>query len=439
MLITNGKLVTFGEANELIEEGAVLVEGDRIAAVGTTAELTERYPDEEILDARGRLVMPGVICAHTHFYGAFARGMSLKTEPPANFPQILEYLWWRLDKALNLDDVRFSALVCLVDAIRNGTTTLIDHHASPNAAAGSLDVIAEAVTEAGLRACLCYEVSDRDGEETALQGIRENERFISEVSGDQLAGTFGLHASLTLSDETLKRAVEAARELDVGFHIHVAEDKADVVDSLKKSGLRVVERLEKAGILGPKTIAAHAVHIDAFETDTLRETGTKVVHNPRSNMGNAVGVADVLRMLRRGIEVGLGNDGFSNNMFSEMKTAYLVHKLAQEDPRVMGADQVLEMAVRNNARIAGLFFSKTLGELSVGAYADIILLDYVPTTPLHAGNLPWHLIFGMNGGQVSTTIAGGRVLMKDRELLTLDEEAITARSRDLAQKVWARM
>lgn len=439
MLISNGKLVTFGEANQLIEEGAVLVEGDRIAAVGTTAELTEQYPDEEILDARGRLVMPGVVCAHTHFYGAFARGMSLKTEPPANFPQILEYLWWRLDKALNLDDVRFSALVCLVDAIRNGTTTLIDHHASPNSVAGSLDVIAEAVTEAGLRACLCYEVSDRDGEETALQGIRENERFISEVSGDQLAGTFGLHASLTLSDETLQRAVEAASQLDVGFHIHVAEDKADVADSLKKSGLRVVERLEKAGILGPKTIAAHAVHIDAFETDTLRETGTKVVHNPRSNMGNAVGVADVLRMLRRGIDVGLGNDGFSNNMFSEMKTAYLVHKLAQEDPRVMGADQVLEMAVGNNARIAGLFFSKPLGELSVGAYADIILLDYVPTTPLNAGNLPWHLIFGMNGGQVSTTIAGGRVLMKDRELLTLDEEAITARSRDLAQKVWARM
>lgn len=439
MLITNGKVVTFGEANEFIEEGAVLVEGDRIAAVGRAAELTERYPDEEILDAQGRIVMPGVICAHTHFYGAFARGMSLKTEPPANFPQILEYLWWRLDKALNLDDVRFSALVCLVDAIRNGTTTLIDHHASPNAVAGSLDVIAEAVTEAGLRACLCYEVSDRDGEEITLEGIRENERFIREASGNHLAGTFGLHASLTLSDETLKRAVESASELDVGFHMHVAEDKADVADSLKKSGLRVVERLEKAGILGPKTIAAHAVHIDAFETDTLRETGTKVVHNPRSNMNNAVGVADVLRMLRRGIDVGLGNDGFSNNMFSEMKTAYLLHKLAQDDPRVLGADQVLEMAVKNNAHIAGLFFSKPLGELSVGASADIILLAYVPTTPLDAGNLPWHLIFGMNGGQVSTTIAGGRVLMKDRELLTLDEEAITARSRDLAQKLWARM
>jgi putative selenium metabolism protein SsnA len=295
------------------------------------------------------------------------------------------------------------------------------------------------VTEAGLRACLCYEVSDRDGEEIALEGIRENERFIKEASGDLLAGTFGLHASLTLSDETLQRAVEVAGDLNVGFHIHVAEAQADVADSLKKSGLRVVERLEKAGILGEKTIAAHCVHIDAYETDTLRETGTKVVHNPRSNMSNAVGVADVLRMLRRGIVVGLGNDGFSNDMFSEMKTTYLLHKLAQEDPRVMGADQVLEIGVRNNARIAGLFFPKALGALSVGAYADIILLDYVPTTPLDADNLPWHLIFGMNGGQVSTTIVGGQVLMKDRELLTLDEEAICARSRELARNLWIRM
>jgi putative selenium metabolism protein SsnA len=439
MLITNGTLVTFGEENEIVPYGALLVEGDQIADVGRTTELMKRYPDEEILDAQGKLIIPGMICAHTHFYGAFARGMALKGEPPSNFPQILEHLWWQLDKALNLDDVRYSALVCLVDAIRNGTTTLIDHHASPNSVAGSLDVIAEAVTEAGLRSCLCYEVTDRDGEEIALEGIRENERFIKQVSGDLLAGTFGLHASLTLSDETLERAVEVAQNLNVGFHIHVAEDKADVADSLKKSGLRVVERLEKAGILGSKTIAAHCVHVDAFEIDTLRLTGTKVAHNPRSNMNNAVGVADVLQMLRRGVDVGLGNDGFSNNMFSEMETAYLLHKLAQEDPRVMGADQVLQMAVTNNARIADLFFSKPLGGLSVGAYADIILLNYLPTTPLDAGNFPWHLIFGMNGCQVDTTIAGGRILMKDRQLLTLDEEAIHARSRELAQKLWARM
>ncbi len=439
MLITNGTLATFGEANQLVHDGALLVQGDRIVALGKTSELRGQFPDEERIDARGKLVLPGLICAHTHFYGAFARGMALKTEPPSNFPQILEYLWWRLDKTLNADDVRHSALVCLVDAIRNGTTTLLDHHASPHALAGSLDVIAEAVDESGLRACLCYEVSDRDGEEIAIQGLKENERFIKASHSDRVAATFGLHASLTLSDETLERAVEMASQLGVGFHIHAAEDKADVDDSLKKYGLRVIERLEKAGILGPKTIAAHCVHIDAFETDILRETETNVAHNPRSNMNNAVGVADVLRMLRRGVNVGLGNDGFSNNMFTEMKTTYLLHKMYQKDPRVMGADQVLEIGVRNNARIAGIFFPKPLGELSVGAYADIIILDYVPTTPMDVGNLPWHLIFGMAGGQVSTTIVGGKLLMKERELLTLDEEAICARSRELAQKVWARL
>jgi putative selenium metabolism protein SsnA len=439
MLITNGTLATFGEDNQLIQDGALVVQGDHIQALGKTSELLEKYRDEETLDAGGKLVMPGMICAHTHFYGAFARGMALKTEAPANFLQILEYLWWRLDKALNPDDVRYSALVCLVDAVRHGTTTLIDHHASPQSVADSLDVIARAVDESGLRACLCYEVSDRDGEEVARQGLEENRRFIKQVHGDRLAATFGLHASLSLSDETLQQAVGIARELDVGFHIHVAEDKADVSDSLKEYGLRVVERLEKAGILGPKTIAAHCVHIDAFETDALRETGTNVVHNPRSNMNNAVGVADVLRLLRRGVNVGLGNDGFSNNMFDEMRTTYLLHKLAQKDPRVMGADQVLQVGIANNARIAGLFFPKPLGQLSVGAHADIILLDYVPTTPMDVGNLPWHLIFGMDGGQVSTTIVGGKVLMKDGELLTLDEEAICARSRELARKLWARM
>ncbi|HJX39177.1 MAG TPA: putative aminohydrolase SsnA [Anaerolineae bacterium] len=439
MLITNGTLVTLGQNNQLIRDGALFLEGDRISALGPTDELRREHPDAEVIDARGRLVMPGLICAHTHFYGAFARGMALKGEAPSNFPQILEYLWWRLDKALNLEDIRYSALVCLVDAIRNGTTTLLDHHASPNAVAGSLDVIAGAVDEAGLRACLCYEVSDRDGPEIAQQGLRENERFIKEASGERLAGTFGLHASLTLSEETLAQAVETASKLEVGFHVHAAEDKADVNDSLKKYGLRVVERLEKAGILGPKTIAAHCVHIDAFEMDILRQTRTNVVHNPRSNMNNAVGVADVPGLLRRGVNVGLGNDGFSNNMFTEMETTYLLHKLGQKDPRAMGADQVLQMAAANNARIAGLFFTRPVGELAEGAYADIILVDYVPTTPMDAGNFPWHLVFGMNGGQVSTTIVGGKVLMKDRQLLTLDEEAICARSRELAQKVWARI
>ncbi len=442
MLITNSTIITFGKENQVIHDGAILIAGEHIADLGQTAELAAKYPNEEILDAQGKLAMPGLICAHTHFYGAFARGMAIPSEAPQNFPEILEKLWWRLDKALYGRDIRYSALVCLVDAIRHGTTTLIDHHASPSAIEGSLDVIAETVEEAGVRACLCYEVTDRDGEELTQAGIEENVRFIEKVASGQtskLAGTFGLHASLTLSDETLEKAVAAANELGAGFHIHVAEDMADVRDSLKKSGLRVVERLNKFGILGPQTIAVHCVHVDAYEKDILRETGTRVVHNPRSNMNNAVGVADVPGMLKTGIDVGLGNDGFSNNMFTEMHTAYLLHKLGKSDPRVMGGDQVMQMEFQNNAQIASLFFPDPLGQLSVGALADIILVDYVSTTPLTAGNFPWHIIFGVDGTGVDTTIVGGRVLMRNKQLLSLDEAEICAKSQELAGKLWKRL
>lgn len=454
MLLLNGMLLTLGEEGRVIPDAALLIKENHIVDLGTSFELKRKYPAEEVMDAGGKLIMPGLICAHTHFYGAFARGMALPGEPPANFPQILERLWWSLDKVLRPDDIRYSALVCLVDAIRHGTTALIDHHASPRAVDGSLDIIAEAVQEAGLRACLCYEVSDRDGEEIAGAGIQENIRFIRKIQAPTiehpsarhkitephlLAATMGLHASLTLSDETLGWAAEEAAKLGVGFHIHVAEDKADVKDSLKKSGLRVVERLQKLGILGPKTIAAHCVHIDAYEMEILHETGTRVVHNPRSNMNNAVGVADVPGMLRRGIEVGLGNDGFSNNMFTEMHTAYLLHKLEKKDPRVMGADQVLKMAFKNNARTAELFFPGPLGELSVGAPADIILVDYHPPTPLTEGNFPWHIIFGVDGTEVDTTIVAGKVLMQAKKLNTLDEEEICARARELAARLWRRL
>ncbi len=441
MLIINGTLITFGADPRIISDGALRIQNGLISEVSTTSELTGKYPGEEKVDASGKLVMPGLICAHTHFYGLFARGMSLPGEPPADFPQILERLWWRLDKALRPEDVRYSALVCLVDAIRNGTTTLIDHHASPRAIPGSLDVIAEAAAEAGVRCSLCYEVSDRDGPEAAQAGLDENARFIAKVRDHKelLGAAFGLHASLTLSDETLVRAADLAHDLDVGFHIHVAEGISDVQDSLQKYGLRVVERLADRGILGPKTIAAHCVHVNDHELDILRDTGTRVVHNPRSNMNNAVGVARVPQMLASAIEVGLGNDGFSNNMFREMKTAYLLHKLASEDPRVLGADQVLTMAVHNNARTAQLFFVQPLGELAPGACADIVFLDYAPPTPLTVGNLPWHIIFGMDGANVSTTIVAGKVLMHNRELKTLDEEAIAARSRELATAAWQRL
>ena len=443
MLITHARLATLGDEPDLVEDGAVLIEGEHIAALGTTTELATRYPSVERWDAEGQLLMPAALCGHTHFYGAFARGMAIPGAPPSNFPEILERLWWRLDKALTPEDVRYSALVCLVDAVRHGTTTLVDHHASPNAIPGSLDIIAEAVEEAGVRASLCYEVTDRDGEERAQAGIAENVRFarrLRENPRPRLAATFGLHASLTLSDETLAACVEAADELEMGFHIHVAEDRADQEDALRKSGQRVVHRLHAAGVLGPRTIAVHCVHVDAGEIAVLAETGTWVTHQPRSNMNNGVGVAPVEEMVRAGIPVALGNDGFSNQMFAEMKAAYLVHKLAQGDPRAMPGDLVMRMAYAHNARLARVFWpEEQLGELQVGAAADLVLLDYHPTTPLTAGNLPWHILFGVEASAVTATVCAGRVLMRNRQLLTLDEEEITARSRELAARLWERL
>ncbi|MEZ4863161.1 MAG: putative aminohydrolase SsnA [Caldilineaceae bacterium] len=439
MLIVNATLITWGENNQILPDHALLLEGDCIAALGPTATLRAQYPDAPTLDARNQYVMPGNICAHTHFYGAFARGMAIPGAAPKDFPEILARLWWKLDRALTLDDVRYSALVCLVDAVKHGTTTLIDHHASPNAIDGSLDVIAEAVQAAGLRAVLCYEVTDRDGPERFQAGIAENVRFARTLEANptpQLAATFGLHASLTLSDPSLATCRAAYNN---GFHIHVAEHEADEYDSLSKSGTRVVDRLHAFGILGPRSIAAHCVHIDQREAELLRDTQTWVTHQPRSNMNNAVGAADIEGLLRLGVKVGLGNDGFSNAMWEEWKTAYLYHKAAHRDPRRAGGYTITAMAVNNNATLAGLFFPQApLGVIAPGALADIIFVDYHPTTPLSAGNLPWHILFGFEPSMVTTTIGGGKVLMQDRQLLFLDEAAIAATSRELAAKTWER-
>jgi cytosine/adenosine deaminase-related metal-dependent hydrolase len=294
-----------------------------------------------------------------------------------------------------------------------------------------------------VRASLCYEVTDRDGVERARAGIAENVRFLRRVREHphpQLAASFGLHASLTLGDATLADCVAAAEGLDTGFHIHAAEGVEDVGDSLAKSGKRVIHRLHDAGILGERTIVAHAVHVDEGEMDVLARTGTWVTHQPRSNMNNAVGFAQVEAMLRRGVKIALGNDGFSNNMMAEMKVAYLGHKLAQRDPRAMPGDLVFRLAYAANAQLAQLFWpDQTLGVLKPGAVADIILVNYKPTTPLTAGNLPWHILFGYEASAITTTISAGRVLMQDRRLLTLDEDAAAARSRELAAALWARV
>ena len=453
ILIGNGTVITLGSDNLLIEQGAVLVHNDRIAALGSDTDLRQQHPDAQYVDANGGLIMPGFLCAHTHFYSAFARGMAIPGDPPRNFSEILERLWWRLDKLLTLEDTRASAEMFMADAIRHGTTCVVDHHASPNAVEGSLDVIADAVEQAGIRACLAYEVSDRDGSAVTAAGIIENERFIRSLrttrkqpaEAGMIAASYGLHASFTLNSATLERCADGGAGAGVGFHIHVAEDISDENDSIEHYGMRVADRLAANHILGPRSIAAHCVHVNSGEIGHLAETHTHCVHNPRSNMNNAVGRAPVEEMVRAGINVGLGNDGFSMSMMQEMKTAYLLHKHALADPAVMPGDLVLKMAFQHNASIMQYVFSPfndafpQLGALSIGAAADLVLLDYLPPTPLSGGNFPWHLIFGIDERHVNSTMVAGRWLMRNRQLLTVDEARIHARTRELSQSLWQRM
>jgi len=441
MIIKNANLVTWEEDNRVLSGQGLLIKDGKIADVGPGRELVEGFPEEEVIDAVGQYVMPGNICAHTHFYGAFSRGMAIPGEAPNAFPAILKKLWWPLDLALDEDGVRYSALVMAVDAVKNGTTTLFDHHASPSFIDGSLDVIADVIDEAGLRGVLCYEVTDRNGKAGAQAGINENVRWIQSNrvrENPRLGAAFGLHASLTLSEETLEDCRKAVGD-EAGFHIHVGEHQSDEYDSLKKSGLRVIDRLGKHDILGSQTIVAHGVHMDSQEAVLVAETGTWLTHQPRSNMNNAVGVADVEGFLRLGIPVGIGTDGFYHAMWEEWKTAYFLHKIHHLDPRRMNALDIVQMGVRNNASLAQLYLPEApLGVIKPGAQADLIFVDYHPPTPLTSDNLPWQIIFGVQESMITSTMVGGEFLMRDRELLTLDEERIMEEARELAPEIWSR-
>jgi putative selenium metabolism protein SsnA len=437
MRFENGVVVTLGTENEVLWDAAVVVEGPNIAAVGTTVEMKKRFPRAESIDCQGKVVLPGFICSHHHFYSTMARGMAIPGEPASNFVEILERLWWRLDRALSDEDITLSAQVPLIECIRNGTTTVIDHHASPGRREGSLDLIEAAVRQAGIRASLCYEVSDRN---MPGGGIEENERFIKKTGkGDgQVAAMMGLHASFTLSDRTLDKCTGIARDAGVGCHIHVAEDEADRADSMEKYGMPTVMRLEKFGVAGEKSLFIHCVHIDESEMDLLASTRTAVVHNPESNMNNAVGVTPLLTLMRKQVLVGLGTDGMSSDMLAQMRCAYLLHRLANRDPRVafLEAPQLL---LQNNAEIARRQFGLQLGELAPGHPADLAILDYLPPTPLTSGNFLGHLIFGLVDAVVDTTICRGQILMKDKKVLVLDEQRIAARSRELAPRMWKRL
>src|SRR5512141_3303 len=433
----NGIVATLGADNKVLWNASVVIDGEKIVAVGDAAEMRKQYPAAEAVDCSGKIVLPGFICAHHHFYSTMARGMAIPGEPASNFVEILERLWWKVDRALGDEDITLSAQIPLIECIRNGTTTVIDHHASPGMRDGSLDLIETAVRQAGIRASLCYEVSDRN---VMGGGVAENERFIKKTGkGDgQIAAMMGLHASFTLSDETLEKCVGIARDAGVGCHVHVAEDLADREDSLQKYGMPTVHRLDKMGVSGEKSLFIHCVHIDESEMDIIANTKTAVVHNPESNMNNAVGVTPLFGLLKRNILVGLGSDGMSSDMLSQMRCAYLLHRLANHDPRVafMEAPKLL---LQNNADIVERQFGVRLGEIAEGRPADLAILDYQPPTALSEVNFLGHLIFGLVDATVDTTVCRGQVLMQNKKILTMDEERIAARSRELAPQMWQRL
>lgn len=440
IIIGNGRLITRDSGNPYYEDGAVVLDGSVIFKLGKTNDMRKLFPQAEFVDAKGGVIMPAFINTHEHIYSAMARGLSINGYNPKGFLDILDGMWWTIDRNLTLEQTRQSARATYIDSIKNGVTTVFDHHASYGEISGSLYAIEDAAKEMGVRSCLCYEVSDRDGMDKARLAVKENESFIKHAlsdKSDMLAAMMGLHASFTLSDETLELCA-ASKPQEVGYHIHVAEGIEDLHHCLKHYGKRIIDRLMDMGILGSKTITAHCIYVNAHEMELLRETDTMVVHNPESNMGNACGCPPTMEIVHRGILTGLGTDGYTHDMIESYKVANILHKHHLCDATAAWGE-VPQMLFEGNAKIAGRYFDKELGVLKTGATADVIVMDYNPPTPMDGSNCNGHILFGMTGRNVVTTVCNGKVLMKDRELIGIDEEKVMAEIREESAKLWKKL
>jgi putative selenium metabolism protein SsnA len=420
------------------EDGAVLIDAGRIAAVGASAELEARHPSAARLDAQGQLVTPGLVNAHMHLYSTFARGLAVPGPAPTRFTEILERLWWRLDRALTADDLYSSAVVPLCDGLRGGVTSVIDHHASPRAVAGSLDRIARACRNVGVRGVLCYETSDRDGPHAANAGIEENASFARECRGDPLVRSlFGLHASFTLSDATLAR-VALARGKE-GIHIHVAEDAADEDDALARGGgrERVLDRLDRHGLLDDASILAHGVHLDDGEVALCARRRSVLVHNPQSNANNAVGWGAFTARQDAGVRVAIGSDGMTSAVLDEARMALLMARHELHDPAAAW-DRVERALLGENPAIISKIFDMEVGLLRPGALADVVVWRYRPPAPLSPDGFLGHALFGLVQAEAAHVFVGGTLRLRDGVVLGLDEDAARIEARSRATALWNR-
>jgi cytosine/adenosine deaminase-related metal-dependent hydrolase len=377
--------------------------------------------DAEIIDCEGKLVTQSFIVGHHHVYSSLARGMGAPKKNPTDFREILQYIWWRLDKALDADMIRASALTTAMACAKAGATFAIDHHASPNFISGSLNIIAEAFEKVGVGHLLCYEITDRDGQNKAAEGLAETENYLKKRQG-----LVGLHASFTVGNETMKKAADLISETGSGAHIHVAEDLYDQTHCIENYRKRVIERLNDYGMLdSSKTILGHCLHIDDNERKIIANSKAFVVQNTDSNLNNKVGFFN-----SKGIseKVMLGTDGMHSDMLHSAKSAFFVGQ---------NFDSVDFGGIYKRFRNAHNYL--TVNNFEGNGENNLVILDYDSPTEVTPDNFLGHFVFGISSNHVQYVISQGKLIVRDRKITTVDEKEILKFSKEQSLKLWKKM
>ncbi len=384
--------------------------------------------DERQYDAQGRMVLPPLTNFHEHIYSRLSKGLPV-TGKMDDFVEILENLWWKLDRVLSEQAVEVSAELAAIEAIKNGVLTLFDHHSSPDFIKDSENIIKKVLKTRELNAVLSYEVSDRNGEENMKHAVEENFSFIKYRTTADFKGQFGLHALFTLSDQTLKYIEEETRDLGCGYHIHAAEDIFDAQFSEEKYGLTICERLEKFDMLNDLTFLAHGNHLVEKDFDLILKHNSSLIHNPDSNFNNAVGTLNIANVPKE-IPLLIGTDGMHCNMLKTIKMAFLTCRHINKSS-VIGFD-IIQRILKNSFEIHDRFFSTT-PKLRKGDSADFIVLDYCPYTPIDKDNFLGHFLYGACETQVKSVIKKGHFLMKD--FIVDPEEEVYKKAYNISQEI----
>ncbi len=434
LVLKNANAIHFHPS--LIRENVdVVIDGGFILDVGKNA--AKKYRASKTIDLANKYISPGIVCSHNHFYSALARGIQARIEPSKDFAGILEHLWWRLDRALDEETLYYSGLVGALEAIKAGTTSVIDHNASPSFIKGSLATLRKSFEKIGLRGILAYEVTDRNGEAGMREGVAESIAFCESIAKGKkkvphlIESAIGGHAPFTLGDASLTLIAEAISATKKGIHIHVAEDQYDATFSRQRYNKELLERLEGFGILNDKAILVHGVYLGDRDIDIINKNDAFLIHNPRSNMNNSVGY---MRKLGRLKNVALGTDGIGSNMFEESKLAFFKSSDAKGS---LSPNDILKFLQNGNDLLAR-YFGYKFGKIDKGYIADIVVYDYNPPTPIVNENVAGHFIYGFSSRDVETVIVNGHIVYQNR-VFPFDVDGIYKAAQKAAGRLWKKM